>query len=51
MFVDARECLQNAFAKKKRVVINASPGGDLETALAIGMLVHEHGWDVESVFG
>lgn len=48
-FNSARECLVRSTAPKKTVVVNALGGGDGEAALAIGMLIHKHNWDVEVV--
>jgi hypothetical protein len=48
-FVAARECLVRSLAPKKTFVITASPGGDNFTALALGILIHRHNWDVEIV--
>ncbi len=45
-FIKAREHLVGAAADLKLVVIN-SGGGDGMSALAIGKLMHQHGWDVE----
>ena len=48
-FVDARKCLVRWTAPKKTVVVEASEGGDNAAALALGILIHRHGWDVEIV--
>jgi ATP-dependent protease ClpP protease subunit len=48
-FVDARDCLVRFAAPKKTFVITASPGGDNAAALALGILIHKHNWDVEIV--
>lgn len=45
-FVQAREHLVGATADLKKVVIT-SGGGNGPAALAIGMLIHRHNWDVE----
>ncbi len=45
-FMTAREHLVTAATDLKKVVIN-SGGGEGPAALAIGMLIHKHGWDVE----
>jgi hypothetical protein len=50
-FVEARECLVGATAAKKTFVVKASGGGDALAALAIGILIHRHHWDVEIVDG
>lgn len=49
LFDDVRDCLVRSTAPKKTFVIAASPGGNMEVALALGMLIHEHNWDVEIV--
>ncbi len=48
-FVQVRECLVRSYAPKKTVVVEASPGGDNISALALGILIHRHNWDVEIV--
>lgn len=48
-FVQARECLVRSEAPKKTFVVAGSEGGDNLTALALGILIHRHGWDVEIV--
>jgi hypothetical protein len=45
-FVEAREHLVGAATDLKKVVIT-SGGGNGPAALAIGMLIHRHNWDVE----
>lgn len=46
-FIEARDCLVRSTAAKKIVVIKDSLGGDGLSAIAIGTLIHRHGWDVE----
>ncbi len=46
MFTNVRACLAGSTALKKTVIID-SGGGDGETALALGMLIHQYGWDVK----
>lgn len=48
-FDEARRCLVRSTAPKKTFVVAASPGGNTEVALALGMLIHRHNWDVEIV--
>jgi len=48
-FVKLRGCLARSFAPKKTFVITASGGGDNAAALALGILIHKHNWDVEVV--
>jgi hypothetical protein len=48
-FVQTRECLVRLKAEKKTFVVAASGGGDGFSALAIGILLHRHNWDVEVV--
>lgn len=48
-FVKVRNCLVRSKASKKTFVIEASPGGDVASALAFGILIHRHNWDVEIV--
>ncbi len=47
-FVQLRDDLVQSVAEKKTIVIT-SPGGDGPAALAIGILMHRHNWDVEVV--
>jgi len=49
VFFEARDCLVRSTAKEKTFVVAESPGGDWESALALGMLIHRHGWNVEVV--
>jgi hypothetical protein len=46
-FVAARDCLVRSREAKKLVVIEDSEGGNGAAALALGILIHEHQWDVE----
>lgn len=48
-FVEARDCLVRSAAAKKTFVVKASGGGDGAAALALGILIHRHNWDVEVV--
>jgi len=48
-FVAVRECLVRSFAPKKTFVVKHSGGGDGATAMALGILIHRHRWDVEVV--
>ena len=48
-FVQTRDCLVRLKAEKKTFVVAASGGGDASAALAIGILLHRHNWDVEVV--
>jgi hypothetical protein len=48
-FLAAKDCLVQSSAKNKTVVITASGGGSWESALALGILIHRHGWNVEVV--
>jgi hypothetical protein len=48
-FVKLRGCLARSVARKKTFVIINSPGGDNASALALGILIHRHKWDVEIV--
>jgi hypothetical protein len=49
IFLAAKDCLVNSTAKKKTFVVEESGGGNWESALALGILIHRHGWDVEVV--
>lgn len=49
MFVDVGKYLVESTAPKKTFVIEASGGGDAFAAVAIAMLIHRYGWDVEVV--
>jgi len=48
-FVVARDCLVRFSASKKTVVIKESGGGSGSAALALGILIHRHNWDVEVI--
>jgi hypothetical protein len=48
-FVKLRGCLARSLEPKKRFVITSSEGGDSIAALALGILIHRHHWDVEIV--
>ena len=48
-FVGIRDRLVQSAAEKKTLVIKESAGGDGFAALAIGILLHRHNWDVEVV--
>jgi hypothetical protein len=49
MFVDVRDRLVRSAAEKKTFIVKESVGGDGFAALAIGILLHRHHWDVEVV--
>jgi hypothetical protein len=49
IFFDAKDCLERSAAKEKTFVVATSDGGDWESALALGILIHRHGWNVEVV--
>jgi hypothetical protein len=48
-FTEARHCLVSATAAKKTFVVKQSGGGNGAAALALGILIHRHHWDVEVV--
>ena len=48
-FVKLRGCLARSLEPKKTFVITSSGGGDNFTALALGILIHRHHWDVEII--
>jgi hypothetical protein len=49
-FVEARDCLvRSAAANKTFVVVESGGGRDGLAALALGILIHRHHWDVEVV--
>ena len=48
-FVESRDCLVRSAAAKKTFVVKESGGGDGAAALALGILIHRHHWDVEVV--
>jgi hypothetical protein len=47
MFVEVRDCLAESTAAKKTFVVKDATGGDGLAAMAFGILIHRHGWDVE----
>jgi len=47
MFVEVRDCLVRSTAAKKTFVVREAGGGDGLAALAFGILIHRHNWDVE----
>jgi hypothetical protein len=48
-FLAVKDCLVNSEAKTKTFVVTNSGGGSWESGLALGILIHRHGWDVEIV--
>src|SRR5881394_4155592 len=48
-FLESRDCLIRSKAPKKTFVVKESGGGDGPAALALGILIHRHHWDVEVV--
>ena len=48
-FLSTRECLTRSSAPNKTFIVQWSGGGNWESALALGKLIHQHGWDVEVV--
>ena len=46
-FFDFHDRLVQSSAKNKTFVVTESGGGNWESALALGILIHRHGWDVE----
>jgi hypothetical protein len=48
-FVESRDCLVRSEAERKTFVVKASGGGNGPAALALGILIHKHNWDVEVV--
>jgi hypothetical protein len=48
-FIDSRDCLVRSEAAKKTFVVKESGGNDGKAALALGILIHRHQWDVEVV--
>jgi hypothetical protein len=48
-FVEARDCLIRSAASRKTFVVKSSRGGNGFAALALGILIHRHHWDVEVV--
>src|SRR5690349_8028329 len=48
-FLAFQDRLIHSSARNKTFVVADSGGGSWESALALGMLIHEHGWNVEVV--
>lgn len=48
-FIEAKDCPVRSVAAKKIFVVEASGGGNGAAALAVGILLHKHHWDVEVV--
>ena len=48
-FVEVRDRIVRSAAEKKTFVVKESAGGNGLAALAIGILLHRHNWDVEVV--
>lgn len=48
-FIEAKDCPVRSAAAKKIFVVETSGGGDGPAALAVGILLHKHNWDVEVV--
>jgi len=48
-FLKTKDCLVQSSAKSKTFVVAESGGGSWEAALALGILIHRHGWRVEVV--
>ena len=48
-FVGVRDRIVRSAAEKKTFVVKEAAGGDGSAALAIGILLHRHNWDVEIV--
>ncbi len=48
-FVVAREYLVSSKALNKTFIVTSSGGGDAETALALGKLIHKYNWNVEVI--
>ncbi len=48
-FIEAKDCPVRSADAKKLFLIEASGGGNGPAALAVGILLHKHGWDVEVV--
>jgi hypothetical protein len=46
MFVEVRDCLARSAAAEKTFVVKEAGGGDGLAALAFGILIHRHHWDV-----
>ena len=48
-FIEAKDCPVRSAAAEKLFVVEASGGGNGPAALAVGILLHKHNWDVEIV--
>jgi hypothetical protein len=48
-FIEAKDCPVRPATAKKLFVVEASGGGNGAAALAVGILLHKHNWDVEVV--
>jgi len=48
-FLAFKDRLANSSAKNKTFLVTESGGGSWESALALGILIHRHGWNVEVV--
>lgn len=48
-FLAVQDCLVRSSANNKTFIVTESGGGDWESALALGILIHRHGWNVEVV--
>jgi hypothetical protein len=48
-FLEARDCLVRSTAAKKTFVVKMSGGGNAFAALAVGILIRRHNWDVEVI--
>jgi hypothetical protein len=48
-FVDVRDRIVRSAAEKKTFIVKESEGGNGFAALAIGILLHRHNWDVEII--
>jgi hypothetical protein len=48
-FVQVRDRIVRSAADRRTFIIKTSPGGDAYSALAIGILLHRHKWDVEVI--
>jgi hypothetical protein len=48
-FLALKDRLANSSARNKTFLVTESGGGGWESALALGILIHRHGWNVEVV--
>jgi len=48
-FLSMKDCLADPSVTDKTFIVTYSGGGDWESSLAIGILIHRHGWNVEVV--